>query len=77
MAKGYKTGGRQKGSQNKVNKELKQMILDALDEKGGTAYLARQADENPTAFIALIGRVLPMTVQGPGDDGEVLFKWQD
>ena len=59
-----KTGGRVKGIPNKVNADLKQMILQALDNKGGVEYLARQADENPTAFLGLIGRVLPMTVQG-------------
>jgi hypothetical protein len=57
-----KTGGRIKGIPNKVNADLKQMILNALDKKGGVAYLARQADENPTAFMSLIGRVLPLTI---------------
>lgn len=59
-----KTGGRVKGIPNKVNADLKQMILNALDKKGGVDYLARQADENPTAFLSLVGRVLPMTLQG-------------
>ena len=54
--------GRVKGVPNKVTKELKEMILGALDDVGGQAYLARQADENPTAFMALVGKVLPMTV---------------
>lgn len=56
--------GRPKGSVNKLSGDVKAMILAALDEKGGTAYLVKQADENPTAFLSLVGRVLPMTVAG-------------
>lgn len=64
--------GRPKGAQNKNTKALKDMILNALDKKGGVDYLARQADENPTAFLSLVGKVLPMTVAGTGKDGEHL-----
>lgn len=62
--------GRPKGSSNKTTAQLKDMILKALDDKGGAKYLARQADENPAAFMTLLGKVLPMTVTGPGDNGE-------
>ena len=40
-----KTGGRQKGSRNKLTADLKQMILGALDAKGGQRYLEEQASE--------------------------------
>lgn len=69
MAKGQKTGGRTKGTPNKVNAELKEMILEALDKRGGVDYLVMQADENPKAFLALLGRVLPMQVNASGDLG--------
>lgn len=59
MAKGIKTGGRTKGVPNKVNKALKDMILGALDQAGGEEYLLSQAKENPSAFMQLIGKVLP------------------
>lgn len=62
--------GRKKGVPNKTTTALKEMILKALDDKGGVAYLAKQADENPTAFLSLVGKVLPMTVAGPGENGE-------
>lgn len=58
--------GRTKGVPNKVTGDLKKMILEALDKKGGVKYLAKQADENPKAFLALLGRVLPMQVTGDG-----------
>ena len=59
-----KIGGRQKGTPNKVTGELRQMILNCLDNCGGVEYLQRQADENPTAFLTLVGKVLPLTVAG-------------
>jgi hypothetical protein len=64
MAKGYKTGGRQKGSLNKNTRELKEMILQALDESGGVEYLKQTAVDNPSAFLTLIGKVLPLQVTG-------------
>lgn len=55
-------GGSRKGRPNKTTAALKEMILMALDKAGGAEYLQRQADESPTAFMALLGKVLPMTV---------------
>lgn len=51
---------------NKVTKELKEMILQALDESGGVDYLVRCANNDRTkaAFLGLIGKVLPMTLVG-------------
>lgn len=54
-----KTGGRKKGVTNVVTKELKDMILGALDDAGGQTYLAQQAIDNPGAFMSLVGKVLP------------------
>lgn len=63
-------GGRKKGTPNKNTAEVKEMILKALSNKGGIKYLERQADENPTAFMTLVGKVLPMQVTGQ-DGGPV------
>jgi hypothetical protein len=52
--------GRKKGTPNKINAALKDMILGALSDAGGQAYLAGQAAANPNAFMALVGRVLPL-----------------
>lgn len=59
-----KTGGRKAGTPNKVTKELKEMILAALDQAGGVDYLYQQALETPGPFLALIGKVLPTTIKG-------------
>ena len=60
--------GRPKGLQNKTSLALKEMILKALDGAGGVSYLQQRADDNPAAFLSLIGRVLPMTVIGDKDN---------
>lgn len=56
--------GRPKGSPNKVTRALKDMILGALDELGGQAYLVESARKNPVIFHQLLGRVLPLQVTG-------------
>lgn len=72
MAKGQKTGGRQKGTPNKVNAALKEAILLAAENAGGkdglVGYLTHQANEQPVAFMTLLGKVLPMTIQGDADN---------
>lgn len=51
--------GRPKGSQNKLTRTVKQAIEAAFEQVGGPEYLARQAEENPAAFMTLLGKVLP------------------
>lgn len=66
--KGHKRlGGKAKGSQHKHTKELKDMIRNALDKVGGIKYLMKQAKDNPTAFMTLIGKTLPLDVNAKGD----------
>lgn len=78
IGKGKAGPGRPKGVPNKITTDLKRAILEAAEAaggEGGTAgYLARQADENPAAFMTLLGKVLPTTLTGPGDNGEHLHK---
>lgn len=57
-------GGRPPGIPNKNTTALKDMILKALDGAGGVTYLQTQATANPNAFLSLVGRVLPLQVQG-------------
>ncbi len=56
--------GRPKGTPNKTTKQVKEMILAALDTAGGIDYLVRQSEENPTAFMTLVGKVLPLQLSG-------------
>lgn len=68
-------GGSRKGVPNKATAQLKDMILTALDNAGGAEYLEARAQDPRTAaaFLSLIGKVLPMTIQGPGENGEHAF----
>lgn len=78
-----KTGGRSKGTPNKIPADLKEQILEAAKQAGGedetVGYLRSQAHANPSAFMSLLGRVLGITVSGPGPGGAhtVGVKWLD
>ena len=79
MATGRKTGGRQKGSLNKGTAQLKDMVLQALDEShpdGGVGYLKQTAIDHPVAFLTLVGKVLPLQVTGEGG-GPIVVGWLD
>lgn len=65
--------GRKAGVPNKINADVKEMILGALQAAGGMDYLTEQALANPTAFMALIGKVLPKDVS-VDNKGNVTFK---
>lgn len=74
--------GKPKGAVSKTTKTLKEAILLAAEqvglkrkpnaENGLVAYLESIAETNDSALCGLLGKVLPMTIQG-GDgtkDGE-------
>jgi hypothetical protein len=78
MARGVKTGGRQKGTPNKTTALLKDAILQAAEAAGDgdlVAYLTVQARANPAPFMSLLGKVLPLQVTG--GDGEPLIPQPD
>ena len=54
--------GRPPGARNKVTRDLREMVRASLDEVGGVAYLVRQAQANPGAYLALLGKVLPKEI---------------
>jgi hypothetical protein len=67
-------GGSRKGIPNKVTKQLKEMILGALDDAGGQTYLQECAMDPRTrsAFLTLIGKVLPSEQRLANPDGSPL-----
>ena len=77
-AKRRPPGGSRKGKPNKTTAALKDAILKAAElsgrdtkgKEGLVGYLRRVADEDVKAFSGLLGKVLPMTVEGPGPNGE-------
>ena len=62
MAKGKKTGGRQKGVPNRVTTSVKQAITEAFDELGGVPSLVAWGKKNPNEFYGLWGRLAPREV---------------
>ena len=54
--------GRKIGAKNKLQTELKEMIITALSELGGVDYLKQQARDQPVAFLALLGKIVPREV---------------
>lgn len=61
--------GRPRGLPNKTTALLKDAILQAATKAGNgdlVAYLAKQATDNPSSFLPLLGKVLPLQVTGEG-----------
>ena len=73
--------GKRKGKPNKVTQSLREMILASLDNVGGIAYLSAQAKAQPGPYMALIGKVLPMSVAGadgtPASPRRVIIELDD
>ncbi len=81
---GNRGKGRKKGVPNKNTTLLKDAILLAAEKAGNSmgnagmvSYLEFQATENPNGFMTLMGKVLPMQINGSGDGGEhvITYKW--
>lgn len=60
--------GRPKGTPNKVTRQVKDMVVKALEQAGGVAYLVRCAKDPKTAgaFLTLVGKTMPLQVTGEG-----------
>lgn len=58
--------GRPKGSLDKGNAMIREMIVEALDELGGVEYLKTTAASHPAAFLSLLGKVMPVQIAGEG-----------
>ena len=73
--------GRKPGSPNKLTRNMREIIMVAFTKAGGCDYLVRQSKEEPKAFMALLGRVVPQEVSvhlGGGIDlGEAMRIAQD
>lgn len=66
MAKGEKTGGRQKGVPNKTTAAIKEAVIEAFNRAGGVEYLLNVARDDPKTFCGLIGKVIPLQVDASG-----------
>lgn len=55
--------GRPKGSLDKGNAAIREMIVDALNGVGGVEYLQTVASSHPAAFLSLVGKVMPTQIE--------------
>ena len=63
--------GRPRGAANRLNREVREMLHQALEEEGGVEYLRWAARKQPVAFLSLIGRLLPAEVRASLETGPV------
>lgn len=70
--------GRPKGVRNKLT-NLRDSVLEAFDQVGGTEYLARLANgtqSDRAAFVGLVSKVLPTQINANVDGGiQVQLSW--
>jgi hypothetical protein len=57
-----KSGGRRKGTPNRITGELREMVLTALSELGGVEYLIQMGHDRPEVFVRLLARCMPQAV---------------
>lgn len=78
MAKGAKTGGRIAGTPNKTTASAKAAIEQVFAGLGDAAALELWARSDPdnlkSFYVSIWPKVLPLQVNGPGDQGEHLHK---
>lgn len=70
--------GRPKGSPNKIGKEAKEVIAAAAAELGGQKRLVAWAKKDPlnerAFWTTIYPKLIPVTVNGEGANGEIIFK---
>lgn len=75
---GKKFGGRQKGVPNKLTKTVKEAVMAAFDEVGGTKYLVDVAREDPKTFCTMLAKIIPSDINADlKASGEFVVRWAD
>jgi len=69
MAHGYKSGGRQAGTPNKVTAAFKDAVRFVYDDIGGNAEFSRWAKQNPTEFYKIAARLIPTEIAAQSGTG--------
>ena len=65
--------GRPPGVPNKATKAIKDAITEAFEKAGGVDYLVTLAKDDPKTFCTLVGKVIPLQVEGQLDSA-ITFK---
>jgi len=61
--------GRPKGAVNKVTKTIREAIEASFIQVGGADYLVKMAEEQPVAYMTLLGKIIPQQTELTGKDG--------
>lgn len=69
--------GRKAGTPNLITRDVKEMIITALNNVGGADYLTLQAKKNPVAFMTLLGKIIPKDVSVTSRDNQIDFSIHD
>lgn len=60
-----KTGGRKKGTPNKVTTSMKQAVVEAFDALGGVEAMTSWARQNKTQFYTkIVPKLIPLQLTG-------------
>ena len=65
--------GRPKGVPNKVSGLAKDAVAKVFDDIGGVDAMCEWAKGNQTQFYAIYAKLLPLQVNGAGENGEHLI----
>lgn len=73
IGKGTPGPGRKKGVPNKTTIAAKEAFIMAFDKLGGVDRLVRWANQYPTEFFKIYGRLIPMDVTSGGEKLTVMI----
>lgn len=69
MTVGKKTGGRQKGTPNKLGGTAKENVACVFVRLGGIQAMVDWAEKNPTQFYGIYAKLLPIDMELSGKEG--------
>ena len=59
--------GRAKGVPNRITTQVRDMVMEAIDNAGGVEYFDWAAKNEPKAFLALAGKCIPQMIDAKID----------
>lgn len=72
--KGNKLGrGRVKGSQNKFNRDMREVFLNVFERLGGEQWLWDFANNDPRTFVNILSKLLPNNVNLGDSEGNPIM----
>lgn len=76
MAKGFKTGGRKRGTPNKHSSAVKESLEAVFENLGGVPGMTVWAKANQTEFYGLWVKTLPKDVNLASDINKIIVEFK-